>query len=168
MTCTKESPYTIERFDGYSYKVGGLCNSWHGQIYNYTNYTIKCNNRIDGERANSIFAEPKQTTELQHIGYMSGDIEYSCARWSRATYVWKRNSARSYSILMKMHSGVQFISLKNIYNGARNCYIKNKHRKVVLKQNLLSGQISRWVESPGGTFYSNCNLVRKEQSTSEK
>ncbi|WP_223671356.1 hypothetical protein [Kangiella shandongensis] len=66
-TCIKESPYKTERFNGYSYKVGGLCNNWQGQIYNDTKYTIKCENIINGSYANSIFASPKHTTELEHI-----------------------------------------------------------------------------------------------------
>ena len=70
-TCTRESPYETDSYDGFSYRTGGMCNIWKGQINNYSNYTIKCDNSINGVRGNTLYTLPKQRTELKQIGYMS-------------------------------------------------------------------------------------------------
>lgn len=155
-TCTKEAHYDTDSYDGYSYKTGGLCNIWQGQIRNYSDYTIKCDNTINGNRANTIYASPRKTTELKQIGYMSGQLKYNCKKWARDPYVWKSYSKRNYQILVKRSSGKNYLTVKNNSNKTRSCFIKNKNKKVLAKANLAKGGALNWIRSPNGNFYTNC------------
>ncbi|WP_146205089.1 hypothetical protein [Kangiella spongicola] len=157
--CVKESNFNVTSYDGFSYKTGGLCNDWQGQIKNYTTYTIRCANRINGTEANTIFAKPRETTELEHIGPMSGSLNYKCVKWSKSVEVWRDYPEHSYQILVKVDSAKKFISVKNLSSSQRKCFIKDENDRVLTQSVIGQGQILRWVKAPSGDFFTNCLYV---------
>lgn len=156
-TCTREAPYKTDRYQGYSYKTGGLCNIWQGQLTNYSKYTVRCDNTIGGRRANSITARPGQTTELRQIGHMgTGDLQYNCKNWARTPYVWKNYPNRNYQIFMKMSSGELYVSIKNNSYSSKRCYLKNSRKVTIVEGKVSQGGMLRWVRAPKSRVYSNC------------
>ncbi|AOE49980.1 hypothetical protein [Kangiella sediminilitoris] len=156
-TCTREAPYETDSYKGYSYKTGGLCNIWQGQIINRSNYTVRCTNTIGGRRANTIIASPRQTTELKQIGHMSGgSLNYTCNNWARSAYVWKKYPKRNYQIILKMSSGKQYMTIRNTANSNKRCYLKNSNKQILVEGRVNSGQMLQWVPTPNNNFYSNC------------
>ncbi|AKE52176.1 hypothetical protein [Kangiella geojedonensis] len=155
-TCLKEADYEVDSYDGFSYKTGGLCNDWQGQIRNYSDYTIRCTNTINGSRANTIYAKPRATTELKYIGHMSGRLKYNCMKWAKRAEVWKDYHQRDYQILLKVDSGKNYISVKNLSPYSRKCFIKDKSEKVLVQSVIGNGQTLRWIKAPSGDFYTNC------------
>lgn len=158
-TCTREAPYDVDSYDGYTYKTGGLCNDWQGQIRNYSDYTIRCTNTINGGRANTIYANPRETTELEYIGRMTGKLQYSCKKWAKRAEVWKDYSKQFYQILLKVDSGKHYITVKNLTTYSRKCFIKDKSKRVLVESVLTTGQTLRWVKAPPGDFYTNCRTI---------
>lgn len=155
-TCTREAPYETDSYKGYSYKVGGLCNIWQGQINNYSKYTIRCENTIGGRKANTLFARPGQTTELRQIGQMNTQqLTYHCQYWERAPYVRKNHPKDGYQLLSKMYSGQEYVTLKLTGYSSKRCFIENDRRQTVVEQRISRGQVLKWVKAPKKYYY-NC------------
>ncbi|GAA4353999.1 hypothetical protein [Kangiella taiwanensis] len=158
-TCLTEAEYEVDSFDGFSYKTGGLCNDWQGQIRNYSDYTIRCANTINGSKANTVYANPMETTELQYIGRMSGSLKYNCKKWAKRAEVWKDYGDQFYQVLLKVDSGKHYISVKNLTTYSRKCFIKDKNKKVLVQSVIGTDQNLRWVKAPSGDFYTNCVMT---------
>lgn len=158
-TCRTEAEYEVDSFDGFSYKTGGLCNNWQGQIRNYSDYTIRCSNHINGYRANTIYANPRETTEVQYIGEMSGRLKYSCQKWAKRAEVWKDYEDQFYQVLLKVDSGKRYLSVKNLTTYSRKCFIKDKNKSVLVQSVIGTDQNLRWIKAPQGSFYINCVMT---------
>lgn len=157
--CTREAPYETDSYKGYSYKTGGLCNIWQGQISNYSKYTVRCENTLGGRRANIITAQPGQTTELRQIGHMNaGRLDYTCEYWARDPFVWKNYSDRSYQILLKMMSGKRYITVRNLSNYTKTCNIQDANKSLLVEERLSKGQTLRWIRPPSDSFFTRCSL----------
>ncbi|WP_300315156.1 hypothetical protein [uncultured Psychrobacter sp.] len=155
-TCQLETKYGVDSFEGFSYKTVSSCNEWHGQIRNDSDYTIRCINTINGAKANTIQASPRDKTKLEFIGPTSGRLKYHCMKWERGAFVWKDYHQRSYQVLLKVDSGKRYITVKNLSSSDRKCFIKDKSEQVLVQSVVGERQTLGWVRAPSGDFYTNC------------
>lgn len=157
LSCVKKAEYKVELYDGYTYKTGGYCNDWLGQVINHSDFTIRCTNTINSTRAKTIFAGPNEISKLESIGVMSGRLSYRCMKWERKAQVWKDFPKSFYQLLLKMDSGEQFLTVKNLSSQNRRCAIKDHSGKVLIENLIGSGETLDWIKAPIGNFYTNCS-----------